>query len=202
MITMTIDGKVITTKTNKTVLQVAKANNIYIPTLCAFSGLETRSVCRICSIEVKGEAFLNTACSTLVKEGMEIITNNDKVRNARKVLMAFILAEHGKSDNLVGQINKLAQELGVEKARLELTTKPDTASILPHSEYIKLTPALCIYCDRCISVCKYNIIHRAKKGATVTLTFGDNNESLDKTNCVHCGDCISVCPTGALAERV
>jgi predicted molibdopterin-dependent oxidoreductase YjgC len=199
MITMTIDGKAITTKNDQTVLQVAKENNIDIPTLCAFTGLETRSVCRICSIEVKGEAFLNTACSTLVKEGMEIITDNDKVRNARKILMTFILAEHG-TENLGIKIKELAQKLGGEEARLELTTEQETASILPHSEYIKLTPALCVYCDRCISVCKYNIIHRAKRGATVTLTFGDNNESLDKTNCVHCGDCISVCPTGALAE--
>ena len=202
MVTMTIDGKIITTKANKTVLQAAKENNIYIPTLCAFSGLETRSVCRICSVEVKGEAVLNTACSALVREGMEIITNNDNVKTARKVLMTFILAEHGKYDNLEGQLKKLSQEFGVENTGLELTTEPETANLIPDSEYIKLTSALCIYCDRCIGVCKDKIIHRARKGAAVTLTFGDHNDSLDKTNCVHCGDCVSVCPTGALAEIV
>ena len=196
MITMTIDAKVITTKKNQTVLQVAKENNIYIPTLCAFADLETRSVCRICSIEVKGAAFLFPACSTLVKEGMEIITDNDKVRNARKVIMEFILAEQGETENFGVQIKKLARKFGIEKARLKLTD--DSARFIPHSEYITFTPALCIHCDRCISVCKYHIIHRAKKGATVTLTFGENNESFDKTNCIHCGDCISVCPTGAL----
>ena len=202
MITISIDGKVISTKTNKTILQVAKENNIYIPTLCAFSGLETRSVCRICSVEVKGEAVLSTACSALVKEGMEISTNNENVKTARKVLMTFILAEHGKSDN--GQFKKLAQEFGVENVGLELTREADTDrdNIIPDSEYIKFTSALCIYCDRCVSVCKDKIIHRAKKGSAVTLTFGDYNDSLDKTNCVHCGDCVSVCPTGALAEIV
>jgi len=131
---------------------------------------------------------------------MEVLTNNENVKTARKVLMTFILAEHGKSDN--GQLKKLAQEFGVENAGLELTREAETDNIIPDSEYIKFTSALCIYCDRCISVCKYKIIHRAKKGAAVTLTFGDHNDSLDKTNCVHCGDCVSVCPTGALAEIV
>ena len=72
---LTINGKQITAEKGQTILQAAKNNDIYIPTLCHFEGIEGRANCRICVVEVEGMRTFQPACVTKVSEGMAVNTD-------------------------------------------------------------------------------------------------------------------------------
>ena len=48
----------------QTILEVARANNKYIPALCYMEGLSAVGACRLCMVEVAGVGRLLPACTT------------------------------------------------------------------------------------------------------------------------------------------
>lgn len=201
MTSFRINGQYLHARPGQTILQVAKKQGVDIPTICHLPGLEARSVCRICSVEVKGVDRLLPACSTLVEQNMEVETHSQKSVQARKVLMEFIVAEHGGLESLSQQIQSYAAQLGVSQAHFSLQLQKETDGNRYSSDYIQIKQQKCIHCDRCISVCRdQHVISRAKRGAATLLTFGEQNRGLAETACSSCGDCVAVCPSGALSE--
>ena len=77
-INLIIDGKNVKADSNATILEVARANGVEIPTLCYLKGVNTPASCRVCVVEVEGARNLVTACSTKVREGMVVRTNTPK----------------------------------------------------------------------------------------------------------------------------
>jgi NADH dehydrogenase/NADH:ubiquinone oxidoreductase subunit G len=202
MISLKINKQIVHARPGQTILQVAKKQALEIPTICHLPGLASRSVCRICSVEVKGHDRLLPACSTVIEQNMEIVTHSQKAVQARKVLMEFIVAEHGGLASLSPQTRAYAAALGVSRARFTLHQQKESDSNRYSSDYIKVTQEKCIHCDRCIVACRdHHVIQRAMRGAATQLTFGSNNASLSETACSSCGDCVAVCPTGALSEH-
>src|SRR6204780_2634095 len=72
--TLLIDGQEISARSGQTILEVAKENDIYIPTLCHLDGLSDVGACRLCVVEIKGNNKLFPACVTSVFEGMVVPT--------------------------------------------------------------------------------------------------------------------------------
>jgi len=78
-----------------TILEAALSNGIYIPHFCYHPHLPISGNCRMCLVDVKpGPPKLSISCATTVAEGMEIETENEKVRAARAAVMEFILKNH------------------------------------------------------------------------------------------------------------
>ena len=196
MITIFIDNHKVKANKNQTILDAAKAAHIFIPTLCHLPGYVSRSVCRICLVEIMGQGHLAPACSTIVKEGMHVSTTSEKVVKTRQLIMELILAEHGSCQRPDCEIERLAIHLGVHATRFSLIKNKDSRAL--SSEYLHIQPELCIHCDRCIRACRdKKVISRAKRGAWVTMTVGPD-QRLDETPCVHCRDCATVCPSGTI----
>ena len=83
-----INNQVIETKEGKTILEAAKKNDIYVPSLCSHTDLSIKPNCRVCSVEIRGQKKLVTACSTPAKEGIEVKLfdcpwNQEKIRSAK-----------------------------------------------------------------------------------------------------------------------
>ena len=93
-LTLTINGKSLKGERDQTILQVARQNAIYIPTLCDYPGLPSHGSCRMCIVEVKGRPNTPTACTTLVDEGMVVETDTPQVRELRGELLRMLLADH------------------------------------------------------------------------------------------------------------
>ena len=93
-ISLTINGQQLATEAGQTVLQAARANSIYIPTLCDYPGLRPHGSCRLCIVQVKGRSITPTACTTLVEEGMVVETNTPLVKELRVEVLRMLLAEH------------------------------------------------------------------------------------------------------------
>lgn len=77
-ITLQIDGKDISCRSGETILQVARENNIDIPTLCFLEGLTVWGGCRLCMVEIAGSPKLHAACATTCAEGMTVSTTSPR----------------------------------------------------------------------------------------------------------------------------
>ncbi len=89
-----IDNREVTVLEGSTILEAAEKLNINIPTLCYLNGFERFTSCMICVVHEINSDRLLPSCSMTVEQGMEIETNNEKVREARKDTLDFLLSEH------------------------------------------------------------------------------------------------------------
>ncbi len=89
-----IDGKEITALPGQTILEAARENDIYIPSLCYDERMEVYGACGICVVEVEGNPKLLKACATEVAPGMVVHTKTDRVRESRKTNLELLLSNH------------------------------------------------------------------------------------------------------------
>ena len=94
MISLTIDGRRVSVAPGTTVLDAARQLDIRIPTLCHVPGLEPASSCFVCAVQVKGQRGLSPSCALPAAEGMEVATDSDAVRGARRVALELLLSDH------------------------------------------------------------------------------------------------------------
>jgi formate dehydrogenase major subunit len=93
-INLTIDNKKINVPEGTNLVDAAKTADIDIPTLCYRKELKPFTSCFICVVEVKGMKNLVPACSTVVSEGMEVLTNSEEIRSTRKLCVELLISEH------------------------------------------------------------------------------------------------------------
>lgn len=192
---------------NTTILDAAKKLNIKVPTLCQHPDLLLAGNCRVCVVEVKNSRTLQAACCTPVRDGMEIFTNTQKVRKARKHVISLLLSEHNndcvrcyKSGNC--ELQTLSQEYAVETDDFIDISLPTNIDI--SSPSIKKDDSKCIRCQRCVRTCTdyqhVSALTAAYKGEDLKIsTFME--KPMHYVVCTNCGQCVNRCPTGALTER-
>ncbi len=94
MVNLTINGKEITAPAGSTILEVARSNGIYIPTLCYDEAVEIYGACGLCVVEAQGVPKLLRSCSSKVSEGMVINTESERVVKSRKIAMELLMSAH------------------------------------------------------------------------------------------------------------
>ena len=209
MVTLTIDGKIVQAPESATILEAARLAEIRIPHLCYLKGLNEIAACRVCCVEVEGEAHMVTACNNPVKEGMVVHTNSPRARATRRVNVELILSQHDckcatcvRSGNC--QLQALANDLGILEVPYQTQLpqglrKAWTTTFPLFHDYNK-----CIKCMRCIQVCdkvqSLSIWDVAGTGSRTTIDVSGNRVIKD-SDCALCGQCITHCPTGGLRER-
>lgn len=207
MVNIKINGEALSVPSNYTVLQAARQAGIDIPTLCYLKDVNEIGACRMCLVEVKGAKGLVTACVYPVNEGMEVYTNTERVRKARKVVLELTLSNHDRKcltcvRNQNCELQRLAEELNVTDIAFQ-------GEMSAH-EIDDLSPSIvrnnnkCILCRRCVSTCKkiqtVSVIDAQERGFATKIGCSFE-KSLGETDCVNCGQCITACPVGALYEK-
>lgn len=94
MIKLTINGQEVTAPAGSTILEAAKANGIYIPTLCYDEAVEVYGACGLCVVEAEGIPKLLRSCSAKISEGMVINTESERVVKSRKIAMELLMSAH------------------------------------------------------------------------------------------------------------
>lgn len=89
-----IDGKEVTVLPGQTILQAARENDIFIPTLCYDDRMEVYGACGLCVVEVEGNPKLLKACATEVAPGMIVRTTSERIRESRKTNLELLLTNH------------------------------------------------------------------------------------------------------------
>ena len=209
MINLKINNLPLSVREGTSILDAAKNLIIRIPTLCHHDDLCVAGNCRVCVVEQKGVKTLQASCAVPVSDGMEIFTNSEKVRKARKHIIELLLSEHNSEcttcyKNGKCELQNLAAEYSVGENNF--------IDLLQFHEYIidKSSPSIikddskCIRCQRCVRTCsqlqKVSALAVINKGSEQKIaTFFDF--PMASVVCTNCGQCVNRCPTGALTEK-
>jgi len=203
---VTLNGTQVNGRPGQTILELAQANGVDIPTLCHHADLSPLGACRICVVEVEGSRTLVGSCHTPITEGMVIQTHSPKVLASRRAIVELLLASHSGACYMCDKANmcelrKIAAELDVGLPRFQVKKhyypKEDV------SPYIVRDLTKCIMCRRCVRACnevaKQDVFAIAYRGFDAKIIV-DFDQPIDKEACRDCGVCIPFCPTGALSQ--
>ena len=93
-IKLTINGKECIGQKGQTILEIAEANGIFIPTLCHLASVKHYGACGVCVVEGEGLPKLMRACSTMAADGWVINTESARVVQARKIALELLMSDH------------------------------------------------------------------------------------------------------------
>lgn len=206
-VSLTIDNQNITVDENKTVLEAALDNGIYIPHLCHHEDLHPNGGCRLCVVKQEGVDGVVTSCSTKVQEGMVISTKDELAEKVRKLSVDFMFKTH--PDECTGcpkygkcQLQSISQyvgDTGRDLRALKVRAAADESNPLMLHEMYR-----CILCGRCVRACEEmrGVGALAFKKVEGRMRVVVNGNSLEEAGCRFCGACVEVCPTGSIRDKV
>jgi len=204
MPTLKIDGQEITVEKGTTILQAAQALEIYIPHYCYHPGLSLVGSCRMCLVEEARSVKLIPSCCYEVTEGMDVKTQSEKVIQARKSVLEFLLINHPLDCPVCDkagecQLQDYAYEYGGQKSRMDVPKNRFPKKDL--GKHILIWPERCILCSRCVRFCQ----EISGTHELFVMSRGDHSEisvmpdkRLDNRLS---GNVVEHCPVGALISK-
>ncbi len=94
MLRININGYELTGFDGQSILDIARENNIEIPTLCHDERVKAYGACGVCVVEIENSPKLVRACSTLAADGMVVKTNSPRANATRKMAIEFLCSDH------------------------------------------------------------------------------------------------------------
>jgi NADH dehydrogenase/NADH:ubiquinone oxidoreductase subunit G len=204
---LTINGAPVSGREGMTILEVARENEIDIPTLCYLENFPPVGACRLCVVEVEGSRTLVGSCHTPITEGMVIHTHSPKVLATRRILVELMLASHPDSCLVCDEANrcelrKIAADLDIGLPRFSM--RKHYYPVEDENPYIIRDMSKCILCRRCVTACQNikgkKIFSVAYRGFKSKVIYGLDQPLGSEEACRDCDVCISLCPTGALSQ--
>src|SRR5437660_12149991 len=198
---VTIDGQHVQAIEGTTILDACRGLGVETPTLCNLETLTPVNVCRVCVVEVEGSRVLVPACSRKVEAGMKILTDSERVRHSRRLVLE-LLASSVDMSLTSPQVHGWMARYGATPARFGSNAATVAQPVKVDNDLYVRDYSRCILCYKCVEACGADAqntfaIAVAGRGfdARISTEF---DVALPDSACVYCGNCIGVCPTGAL----
>lgn len=208
LLTFRINDKDVSAREDETILQVARENGIYIPTLCHLDGLSERGACRLCIVEIAGIDRLLPSCVTLPRQDMVVTTNSERVNEYRRKILELIFSERNHVcsvcvSNGHCELQDLSIRLGMTHVRYDYMY-PKFAVDATHPRF-SVDHNRCLLCLRCVRVCDEiegaHTLDTQGRGILTRLIMDLDEPWGHSETCTGCGKCVQTCPTGALSEK-
>ena len=225
MVTITVDGEAVSVPKGSTILTACDAAGKDTPTLCYGDTLTPKNACRVCMVEVKGARVLVPACSRKVEPDMVVMTDTERVRHSRRLVLEMLgssvdlsttpripewMERYDADPDRYGE--RAGESLGrdvhepgehhIGDGSVAATmSQPDKVdNDLYVRDYSK-----CILCYKCVDACGTQwqntfAIQIAGRGFDSQIST-EYAVELPDSACVYCGNCVEVCPTGALSFK-
>ena len=202
-VTFTVDGKKLTAPAGTLLIEACKTVGIEVPSFCYYPNLSLQGACRMCLVKVEKMPKLQTACTTVVTEGMVATTNSEEIHQARKSMVELLLGNH--------PLDCPVCDAGGECELQDMTFSYGAAEskfieAKNHREEQQWSPVVffdrprCILCYRCVRICGegMDVWALGVQNRGVSSIIAPNEG--EKLDCEQCGMCIDICPVGALTS--
>jgi NADH-quinone oxidoreductase subunit G len=203
LITLKINDRDVQVPQGTLVIEATRRIGTEVPSFCYYPGFSLQAACRMCLVEIEKTPKLQTACTVIATEGMVVRTDSEQVRNARKYMLEFLLANHPLDCPVCDkggecELQDMVFRYGADTSRFveEKKHRPEEK----WSELVYYDAPRCILCFRCVRVCDEGMDVKAlgvgMRGAN-SVIIPNAGDHLD---CEECGMCIDICPVGALTS--
>jgi len=202
-INITVDGKKVAAPAGTLLIEACKTVGIEVPSFCYYPNLSLQGACRMCLVKIEKMPKLQTACTTVISEGMAVTTDSPEIHQARKSMVELLLGNH--------PLDCPVCDAGGECELQDMTFSYGAAEskymeAKNHREEQQWSPVVffdrprCILCYRCVRVCGegMDVWALGVQNRGVSSIIAPNKE--DHLECEECGMCIDICPVGALTS--
>ncbi len=224
---VTIDAKTVEVPNGTLVVEAAKKAGVEIPVFCYHPKLASVGMCRMCLVEVgtprRGKdgqiemdangnpaiawmPKLQTACTTVISDGMAVRTDSAQVADARRSVVEFLLTSHPLDCPICDKggecpLQNLTMAYGPGKSRFPVESKFHNEKRVPLGDLIMLDRERCIQCSRCIrfqdELADDHVLGFQARGRGIEIVSLSTPEFDSKFS----GNTIDICPVGALTSR-
>jgi NADH-quinone oxidoreductase subunit G len=202
-VTLTVDGKKVTAPAGTLLIEACKTAGIEVPSFCYYPNLSLCGACRMCLVKIEKMPKLQTACTTVISEGMIVTSDGEEVKQARKSTIEMLLGNHPLDCPVCDaggecELQDMSFSYGAAESKFMEAKN--------HKEEQQWSPVVffdrprCILCFRCVRVCGegMDVWALGVQNRGVSSLIAPNKE--DHLECEECGMCIDICPVGALTS--
>jgi len=200
-ITVTINGRECKSTFGKTILEIARENDIYVPTMCYLTKVLPIGSCRMCVVEVEGVEGMILSCQEKATDGAVITTENEALYQERQNIMKLYNVNHPLECGVCDKSGECDLQNKTMEFKLEAQgfTARDQHRPVENWGHVSYDPALCIMCEKCVRVSTEITGDEALK-----IKFGGYGSTIVNTkkekNYASLGEAAAVCPVGALVS--
>ncbi|HEY7781569.1 MAG TPA: NADH-quinone oxidoreductase subunit NuoG [Ktedonobacterales bacterium] len=205
LVTLTIDGRSVSVARGSTIWMAAEKLGIEVPIYCYHPKMDPLGACRMCFVAVEKMPKLQTACTTVVTEGMAVSTDTPAVKKARAGTLEFLLINHPLDCPICDKggecdLQDFTLRYGPGNSRFDVA-KRHYPKPIPVSDTILLDRERCIACQRCVRFCQDVAMENGlvmKQRGFKTEVGPDPEAPFDS---IFSGNVVEMCPVGALTAR-
>src|SRR5882672_5000932 len=202
-VNLIVDGKKLAAPAGSLLIDACKSAGIEVPSFCYYPNLSVQGACRMCVVKIEKMPKLQTACTTVVSEGMIVSTDSEEVRQARKAMVELLLGNHPLDCPVCdagGECELQDMTFSYGAAESKFMEAKNHKEEQQWSRGVYFDRPRCILCYRCVRVCgeAMDVWALGVQNRGVGSVIAPNQE--DHLECEECGMCIDICPVGALTS--
>jgi formate dehydrogenase major subunit len=214
-VTVWIDGNPTSVPEGSSVMRAASLAERAVPKLCSTDNVEAWGSCRMCLVEIEGVKGTPASCTTPVRDGMRVTTQNPRLEKLRRGVMELYISDHPLdcltcAANGDCELQDTAGQVGLREVRYGMDGEnhfdaDHAAPVDISNPYFQYDASKCIVCSRCVRACEEVqgtfALTIEGRGFESRVSPGIMADDFFSSDCVSCGACVQACPTATLVEK-